>query len=403
MICINPMNLKKLKSRRSIKRLGQKILWQGLVLAATGMLGVAITICLWTVDNPKSLGDLVASVTLSALLLILLLGTIAVILRKTKRTIFRWTRKSIHITIPLILLVLAVTVFLLGRLDESDIEFNSPEGLAGSQDYFEGLEFTTEKLWEATNEQRTKHSKSALTLSPQLNESALRKCQDMVAKNYWSHNDPDGREPWHFINQVNYSYDTAGENLAYGFASETDVVTGWMNSEGHRENLLGEYTEVGFGTCKSEDYIDNGKQLIVVQHFATPARTTQSQPSQSTSNNTPVIKPYMAPVCTKTPVPYEIKYIDVSYLYVGETEEYGGRDGYRETCTADSTGYKPPDFTSPPYDKTIYRGTKPKPSSSTNTPSLTYQQAYSNCNAILGQHGASNSSAMQQCLAAYGY
>ena len=122
-----------------------------------------------------------------------------------------------------------------------------------------------QELWQHTNEQRTAHGLTPLVLHPSLNESAQAKCDDMVARNYWSHNDPGGSEPWGFI-KVPYS--NAGENLAYGFFNANNVVAGWMNSPSHKENLLTSfYTNVGFGICESENYVDTGHQVIVVQHF----------------------------------------------------------------------------------------------------------------------------------------
>lgn len=357
------MRINTLKSKRFVKKFSLSALVFCALLALTAVLGTSITMLLWAVDNPTDTGDLVASVFLSATILMSMIGLFVFFMRKNRRPTLRLVRKLLIAMLPLVFLALLFTTLTIAQLDDREIEFNTNDGLTGDQDYFEGLSFSNEKLWVATNEERSKNNMSALTLNAQLNDSALRKCQDMVAKNYWSHNDPEGNEPWHFIDQVNYSYETAGENLAYGFISENNVVTGWMNSEGHRKNILGDYSEVGFGTCKSDNYVNNGRQLIVVQHLSIPTTAKQNQPvAPQNSPAQPAPKPYVASVCTKTPIPHQIRYEDVSYLYVGETRDYGGgMDGYTETCTADSYGYKPPDYTLKPYDKTIYRGTKPLP------------------------------------------
>jgi len=231
-------------------------------------------------------------------------------------------------------------------------------------------------LLQSTNAQRATNARAALSNNSQLNQAAQAKAQDMVARDYWSHDTPDGKEPWVFIQNAGYKYAKAGENLAFGFNSESAVVNGWMNSQSHKDNLLdGVFTEVGFGTCLSDNFVNMGKQLIVVQHFAFP----QTAQQQSSPSFTPQQKPYVASVCTKTTIPYTTEYVNDPNMYEGSTYESGmGWDGYKETCTADSTGYKPADYTSPPYNKKIYVGTKPKPNYSSQP------KDYSRCNQFLG-------------------
>lgn len=114
---------------------------------------------------------------------------------------------------------------------------------------------------DAVNKERVVRGLGALAINNELNSSAQDKCLDMQAKNYWSHNAPDGTEPWVFIHKYT-KYIKAGENLAYGFATSADAVTGWMNSPGHKRNILDSaFTQVGYGIC---DF--RGTKLIV-QHF----------------------------------------------------------------------------------------------------------------------------------------
>ena len=63
-----------------------------------------------------------------------------------------------------------------------------------------------------TNQNRSANGLAGLTLQSQLNSAAQAKANDMVAKDYWSHTSPDGRQPWDFITAAGYSYSTAGEN-----------------------------------------------------------------------------------------------------------------------------------------------------------------------------------------------
>src|SRR6266496_4734286 len=119
----------------------------------------------------------------------------------------------------------------------------------------------------------------------------------MIAKNYWNHIAPDGTTPWHYFEQVGYSYSQAGENLAYGFSTSDQVVTAWMNSEEHRDNVLGGYTDVGFGFANGEHY-QNGNNTVVVAFYGLPSdqkplvTVTAKQPpheSATTATNTAAI------------------------------------------------------------------------------------------------------------------
>ncbi len=151
---------------------------------------------------------------------------------------------------------------------------------------------TAEGLLTSTNQEREKQHISDLTLSHTLSQAAQAKANDMVARNYWSHKTPDGQEPWTFIDSTGYTYQKAGENLAYGFSSSDATVSGWMNSLEHRQNMLdGTYSEVGFGIANSENYQQDGKQTVVVAMYAKPsnaaalAATPQDQTATSHATN----------------------------------------------------------------------------------------------------------------------
>jgi len=157
-------------------------------------------------------------------------------------------------------------------------------------------------LLSATNAQRSGNGKAALSLNAKLNSSAQAKANDMVAKNYWAHTTPSGQEPWVFFDGAGYSYVKAGENLAYGFATSADAVTGWMNSSTHKANMLDvTFTEVGFGFANGPNYNGDGQQTVVVAHYAKPQTlaATQAQPAPATP--TPQAVP-TAPA-TSAPVP----------------------------------------------------------------------------------------------------
>jgi len=126
-------------------------------------------------------------------------------------------------------------------------------------------------IGQSVNNERTKVGLQELAKDPRLDAVAQTKCNDMVAKDYWSHNAPDGKTPWDFLKEAGISYATAGENLAYGFSDANSAVTGWMNSQGHKDNILNaEYTNVGYAQCKYAKESKEGYSTIVVQIFIKP-------------------------------------------------------------------------------------------------------------------------------------
>jgi hypothetical protein len=119
---------------------------------------------------------------------------------------------------------------------------------------------SNQQLLILTNQQRQNNGLGALTDNSQLDQAAANKAADMFSKDYWAHNAPDGTTPWTFIKGAGYNYIYAGENLARGFNSASDVITAWMNSPEHRQNVLSpNYQNVGFavatGNLSGEDTV----------------------------------------------------------------------------------------------------------------------------------------------------
>ncbi len=130
-------------------------------------------------------------------------------------------------------------------------------------------DITIEKLYQLTNQERIKNGLSTLTYNEKLSQAAYLKAQDMFNKNYWSHYTPDGKTPWDFLLQVDYDYEYAGENLAKNFLFSQGIISAWMNSPSHRDNILKkEYTEIGFAIVNG---LLNGEETtLVVQMFGKP-------------------------------------------------------------------------------------------------------------------------------------
>lgn len=121
-----------------------------------------------------------------------------------------------------------------------------------------------------TNRERQDVQEQALTTNTLLEKAAQMKAKDMAVHGYFSHESPDGSAPWEWIKKTGYQFAYAGENLAINFFDSKDVVSAWMNSASHKENILDKhFIETGIGTARG---IYKGKEaLFVVQFFAAPS------------------------------------------------------------------------------------------------------------------------------------
>ena len=102
---------------------------------------------------------------------------------------------------------------------------------------------------------RRENGLGELTLNWELSRVARYKSQDMVDKGYFSHNSPTYGTPFQMMQAFGLSYRMAGENIAYGYSTPQAVVNGWMNSEGHRKNILNpNFTQIGVGYVSQGHY-----------------------------------------------------------------------------------------------------------------------------------------------------
>lgn len=105
------------------------------------------------------------------------------------------------------------------------------------------------------NEARAQNGLSPLKTNWELSRVARYKSQDMVNNHYFSHTSPTYGTPFDMIKAFGLSYRAAGENIAYGQATPQAVVTAWMNSSGHRANILSSsYTQIGVGYVAQGNY-----------------------------------------------------------------------------------------------------------------------------------------------------
>ena len=105
------------------------------------------------------------------------------------------------------------------------------------------------------NEVRRENVLKALTANWELSRVARYKSQDMLNKGYFSHTSPTYGTPFQMIKAFGLSFRTAGENIARGYPTPQAVVNGWMNSSGHRANILNaSYTQIGVGYVAQGNY-----------------------------------------------------------------------------------------------------------------------------------------------------
>ncbi|MDD3487607.1 MAG: CAP domain-containing protein, partial [Candidatus Moranbacteria bacterium] len=130
---------------------------------------------------------------------------------------------------------------------------------------------TRKGVIEFTNKERSKDGKKTLKENKELDAAALKKAKDILAKQYFEHVSPDGNGPDYFVSSAGYDYITIGENLALGnFSDDQDLVTAWMASEGHRENILNsKFQEIGVAVVKGT--YEGKSTWVGVQEFGTPA------------------------------------------------------------------------------------------------------------------------------------
>ncbi len=130
------------------------------------------------------------------------------------------------------------------------------------QDTLSGYSADEKELLSLINAQRKAYGLPELSFDSELQRVAKAKAQDLVANNYFSHTSPTYGSPFDMMKSFGITYKTAGENIA-GNSSLSGAVDAWMNSTGHRENILNNaYNYTGIGIVDSPKY---GK--IMVQMF----------------------------------------------------------------------------------------------------------------------------------------
>lgn len=122
------------------------------------------------------------------------------------------------------------------------------------------------EVLDLVNEERNKQGLNPLMMNSELNHVATLKAQDMRDNNYFDHNSQRYGSPFEMLQQFGVHYTYAGENIAAGQKTAQDVMNDWMNSSGHRANILNQnYTHLGVG------YVEGGAYgTYWVQEFTKP-------------------------------------------------------------------------------------------------------------------------------------
>ncbi|OUB42754.1 CAP domain-containing protein [Bacillus thuringiensis] len=112
-----------------------------------------------------------------------------------------------------------------------------------------------QRVVELTNAERAKQGLPALKIDTELSKVARIKSADMQKNNYFDHNSPTYGSPFDMMKKFGISYTSAGENIAQGQRTPEEVVQAWMNSAGHRANILNNgFTHIGVGYVESGNY-----------------------------------------------------------------------------------------------------------------------------------------------------
>lgn len=185
-------------------------------------------------------------------------------------------------------------------------------------------DISVDRLLELTNQKRVENGLNPLSFDSQLSAAAAGKANDMFTNNYWAHNSPSGITPWSFILSAGYHYVYAGENLAKDFANSDGVVSAWMASPTHRDNIVNpKYAEIGFAVLNGK--LNGLETTLVVQMFGTKAPTASTvippiaQIQIPTAIPTQIIQPTVS-LLAPTAKPTVIKPLGASLT---ETKESG--------------------------------------------------------------------------------
>ncbi|MBM7542450.1 SafA/ExsA family spore coat assembly protein [Amphibacillus cookii] len=136
------------------------------------------------------------------------------------------------------------------QLDDPDLIYPNDEIKIPNID---AIKHTEHIVIQLTNQERAANGLPELRPDWQLSRVARHKSADMLENNYFAHTSPSYGSPFDMLEDFGVSYQRAAENIARGQQTPHQVVREWMNSSGHRANILGDFTHIGVG------YVEDGR------------------------------------------------------------------------------------------------------------------------------------------------
>lgn len=140
-----------------------------------------------------------------------------------------------------------------GTAGSTPVEEETPAEDAGSESA-DTVAAYEQEVFDLVNQIREENGLEPFVYNETLAETARAHSQDMIDRNFFDHTNPDGKSPFDRMRDNGLSYSMAAENIAVGYPSPEAVVEGWMNSEGHRANILGGCEELGVGLALGGSY-----------------------------------------------------------------------------------------------------------------------------------------------------
>lgn len=138
---------------------------------------------------------------------------------------------------------------------------------------------TQQLIVQEVNPVRESYGFSDLKPNEKLNKAAQLKAEDMITRNYFSHTGPEGKTPWVWLDQVNYKYAAAGENLAVDVSDPKVLINAWLASPSHAKNVLNtNFTDIGIGIAKGK--INDRKTIVVVMFLAKEKEIPKETPAE---------------------------------------------------------------------------------------------------------------------------
>lgn len=152
-----------------------------------------------------------------------------------------------------------------GNHGQSTNENSSTDSIESGNNISEEVESNQAlEVLRLVNVERKKQGLNELILSHNLNGIATKKAEDMRDNNYFSHQSQRYGSPFEMLQSFGVKYSSAGENIAAGQKSAQQVMTDWMNSSGHRANILNaNYKELGVGYVEGGTYGTYWVQLFI--------------------------------------------------------------------------------------------------------------------------------------------